>query len=418
MMCEKSKASSGYDIRLDTICSGFVPGQVYCRTHPRAGIVKGEKPSIVLTMSPLDLTGSDVFYALTGMSSEDGGRTWSPPVEQPSLGRRALHDGLMEVICDFTPGWHEASGKLLGIGHTVTYKGDEIIRTIRKTAYAVYDPKSRVWTDWREMAVPSSLFASGAGSTQRFDLENGDILLPVYYLKSAKEPGIDRQFCCSTVVRCRFDGEALQYIEHGTELTVPKGRGYAEPSLTRFGGGFFLTLRADDHGAVTRSADGLHFGEPKQWTWDDGSDVLTYNTQQHWVTHSDGLFLVYTRKTDNNDHIFRHRAPLFIAEVDPERLCLVRSSERVLVPERGARLCNFGVVNVNERETWVTVSEWMQNGGASGKEMHRRLLLTHTAEELAPFESAPHMSGLISLWGADNSVYAARIEWDLPNRFV
>jgi hypothetical protein len=144
--------------------------------------------------------------------------------------------------------------------------------------------------------------------------------------------------------------------------------------------------------------------------------VPTYNTQQHWVTHSDGLFLVYTRQADNNGHIFRHRAPLFIAEVDPERLCLIRASERILVPERGARLCNFGVVDVNERETWVTVAEWMQNGGIWGEEMRRLLLETYTGEELAPFESAPHMSGLIPLLGADNSVYAARILWDTPNR--
>lgn len=261
MKREEAKASPGYTIRLDTICSGFLSGQRLCHTDPRAGIVKGEKPSIVWTLSPLDLSGSDVFYAITGMSSEDGGRTWSPPAEQLPLGRRALHDGLVEAICGFTPAWHEASGKLLGTGHTVTY------------------------------------------------------------------------------------------------------------------------------------------------------------TQQHWVTHSDGLFLVYTRETEDNAHVFRHRAPLFIAEVDPERLCLIRSSERVLVPERGARLCNFGVVNVNERETWVTVAEWMQNGGVSGKEMRRRLLLTHTPEELALFESAPHMSGLVALWGADNSVYAARIVWDVPNRY-
>ncbi|TNJ67791.1 exo-alpha-sialidase [Paenibacillus hemerocallicola] len=407
-----------YDIRLDKISSGFVPGQDYCWTHPRAGIVKGEKPSVVVTMSPLKLTGSDVFFALNETRSDEMGKTWSYPAEQPALGRHALSDGLEEVISDFTPAWHEASGKLLGIGHTVTYKGNHIYRPIRKTVYAVYDAGSRSWTEWREMAMPSTFFTSGAGSTQRFDLENGDILLPIYFSKSVEDLSNGRHFNYSTVVRCRFDGESLRYIEHGSELTVHRHRGYVEPSLTRFRGQFFLTLRADDHGAVARSADGLHFGEPKAWTWDDGSEVLTYNTQQHWVTHSDGLFLVYTRKADNNDHIFRHRAPLFIAEVDPERLCLIRASERVLVPERGARLCNFGVVDVNERETWVTVAEWMQNGGVWGEEMRRLLLETYTGEELAPLESAPHMSGLITLMGADNSVFAARILWKTPNRSV
>lgn len=97
--------------------------------------------------------------------------------------------------------------------------------------------------------------------------------------------------------------------------------------------------------------------------WDDGADLGNYNTQQHWVTHSNGLFLVYTRKGAHNDHVFRHRAPLFIAQVDPEKLCVVRSTERVLVPERGARLGNFGVAEVSENETWVTVAEWMQTWG-------------------------------------------------------
>ncbi|TMV48979.1 exo-alpha-sialidase [Paenibacillus mesophilus] len=410
--------SPGYDIRLDTISSGFVPGQELCWTHPRAGIVKGEKTSVVMTLSPLNLTGSDVFYALNVTRSDDMGKTWTSPAEQPALGRHTLGEGLEEVISDFTPAWHEATGKLLGIGHTVTYRGNHIYRPIRKTGYAVYDADRQSWTDWREMAMPPTFYTSGAGSTQRFDLENGDILLPIYFSKSAEDVSGGRHFNYSTVVRCRFDGERLRYIEHGTELTVLRDRGYVEPSLTRFRGQFYLTLRADDHGAVARSADGLQFGEPKGWTWDDGSEVPTYNTQQHWVTHSEGLFLIYTRKAGNNDHIFRHRAPLFIAEVDPERLCLIRASERVLVPERGARLCNFGVVNVNERETWVTVAEWMQNGGVWGEEMRRLLLESYTEQELAPLGSAPHMSGLITLMGADNSVYAARIIWDIPNGSV
>jgi hypothetical protein len=49
-----------------------------------------------------------------------------------------------------------------------------------------------------------------------------------------------------------------------------------------------------------------------------------------------------------------------MAEVDPERLCVVRSTERPVVPERGARLGNFGTTQVSGSEGWVVVSEWMQ----------------------------------------------------------
>ncbi len=83
--------------------------------------------------------------------------------------------------------------------------------------------------------------------------------------------------------------------------------------------------------------------------------------------------------------MFRHRAPLFIARVDPVRLCVIRETEKVLVPERGARLGNFGVTDVSEHETWVTVSEWMQPKG-------------------------------VEKYGSDGSVFVARILWDSPNQ--
>ncbi len=72
------------------------------------------------------------------------------------------------------------------------------------------------------------------------------------------------------------------------------------------------------------------------------------------------LFLVYTRRGLNNDHVFRHRAPLIMAEFDEENLCLIKESEMIIVPERGARLGNFGVTPVSDSESWVIVSEWMQ----------------------------------------------------------
>jgi hypothetical protein len=100
---------------------------------------------------------------------------------------------------------------------------------------------------------------------------------------------------------------------------------------------------------------------------------------------------VYTRTGANNDHVFRHRAPIFIAQVDPQRLCVLRATERVLIPERGARLGNFGVTDVSENETWVTDAEWMQ---------------TWPPHYIIPPDNP---------YGADNSVYAARILWSKPN---
>ena len=372
---QKAFATVDYDIQLDTIRAGF--DKKMCWVHPRAGTIPGETPIVVLTMQKLLLSGSDVFYALNEMRTDDLGGSWSGPVEHETLGRRQEDEGIVSVICDFTPMWHEKTGTLLGTGHVARYKGNHLAGDYeRQTAYSWYDPDARTWAPWRTVDMPDDpkFHSSGAGSTQRVDFPNGDILLPFYF----RAKGV--KTASSAVMRCRFDGETLKYVEHGDELTIDVPRGMGEPSLAQFGGKFFLTLRNDVKGYVTSGPDGLHFDEPKPWTFDDGEELGSYNTQQHWVTHGDALFLVFTRRDPNHDHVFRHRAPLRIAQVDPEALCVVRSTERILVPEQGARLGNFAVTRVSDRETWVTVAEWMQPVGCEK-------------------------------YGSDNRVYAARIMW-------
>ena len=377
-----------YKIRLDVLRSGC-DGET-CWVHARAGAVPGSPPSVVLTMQRLLLAGSDVFFALNEMRSDDLGKTWTGPVEHgQSLGRRTESDGATVVPCDFWPKWHARSGRLLGTGQTARYRNNKLIdNRKRETCYSVYDPAARSWTPWTALDMPDDpkFYSAGAGCVQRVDLPGGDILLPIYFRGSGEK------FTRVSVLRCSFDGARLAMIEQGNQLAVDADRGLAEPSLARFGGRFYLTLRHDRAGYVATSQDGLHFGPVQTWRWDDGTDLGNYNTQQHWVTRADGLFLVYTRKGAGNDHVFRHRAPLFIAQVDPEKLCVIRATERILVPERGARLGNFGVTDVSDRETWVTVTEWMQTWGP---------------KVIIPIDNPR---------GANNSVYAARILWEKPNR--
>lgn len=393
---EKSVASKSspvdFTVKLDVISRGYDGKR--CWVHPRAGAIPagklGENPVVVLTMQQLLLTGSDVFFALNEMRTDDLGQTWSGPTEHAAtLGRRNEPNGVVVATCDFTPKWHARSGKLLGTGHTVRYKNDRVMENRdRETSYAVYDPKSREWTPWEVLEMPDRMKfqSAGAGSVQRVDLPGGDILLPIYF----KNP--QQKTYRTTVLRCSFDGAKLTYQEHGNELDLNIGRGLYEPSLTRYQDRYYITLRNDSAGYVAASSDGLTFDAPRKWLWDDGSELGNYNTQQHWVTHSDALFLVYTRKGANNDHVFRHRAPLFIAQVDPQKLRVIRSTERVLVPERGARLGNFAVTEVSANETWVTVAEWMQTKGPN---------------VVIPPDNK---------YGADNSVYVARIRWSKPNR--
>lgn len=388
-----------YDVDLTVATQGF--DAKFCWVHARAGAIpadpdSGEDPAVVMTLQKLQLSGSDIFYALNEMRTTDGGKTWSEPKEHASFKRIPFEwkekTDLEITVCDFWPSWHAKSQQLLGTGHTVVYENNRVMHTRpRGTAYAIYEPDTHTWSPWKTIEMPDDpkFENSGSGCVQRFDLPNGDILLPTYF----KAP--DTQQYSTTVMRCRLDGKTLKYVEHGSELTVPVKRGFPEPSLTSFDGRFFLTLRNDEDGYVAVSDDGLNYSKPVKWHFDDGEILGNYNTQTHWVSHSDALFLVYTRRGADNDHVFRHRAPLFIARVDPDKLQVIRDSERVLVPEKGARMGNFGVTAISEDETWVTVTEWMQ---APGPNYH---------------DPAPLIAR-----GADNRVWVAKILWKTPNRQV
>lgn len=383
--------SADFDIQLDTVRSGF--DRKTCWVHPRLGVIPGDPPAVVMTMQKLLLTGSDVFYALNEMRTDDLGETWSGPTpHEESLGRREEAGGVVVAACDFTPKWHAGTGKLLGIGQSVRYRNNRVMRVRRReTVYSVYDERERSWSPWKALQLPDEekFHNAGSGSAQRFDLPGGDILLPLYFKKPE-----DKAYSI-TVLRCSFDGRRLKYLEHGSEHSVPIDRGLCEPSITFFRGRYYLTIRNDRAGYVSSGTDGLHFETPRKWSFDDGEELGSYNTQQHWVTHSDGLYLVYTRQGADNDHVFRHRAPLFIARVDARELRVLRRTERVLVPERGARLGNFAVADVSRNETWVTVAEWMQTKGPD-----------------------PHDFRIPMKYGSDNAVFAARIRWKRPNELV
>ncbi|PHQ34514.1 exo-alpha-sialidase [Rhodopirellula bahusiensis] len=389
-----------YSVSLEVAHQGFDGKE--CWVHARVGAIPGDdgEPTAVMTTQKLLLSGSDVFYRLHESRKPAGADAWSElsPIDSfsrqkvqgdvtPRGGEAApelLKEGDETTVCDFVPQWHAASQRLLGIGQTVWYRNNRVMHVRpRGIAYAVVDPKDQQWNDWKVVELPDEprFRNAGSGSAQRVDLPGGDVLVPVY----CKEP--DRKQFSTLIVCCRFDGETLHYIEHGNAMTIPVERGMAEPSLTHFDGRFYMTIRNDQHGYVATSDDGLHFDEPRSWRFDDGEDLGSYNTQQHWVTHSNGLFLVYTRRGANNDHVFRNRAPLFIAQVDPQKLCVIRSTERVLVPEHGARLGNFGVTRVSQDETWVSVTEWMQPAGV---EKH----------------------------GSDNRIFIAKLKWSQPNELA
>ena len=157
-------------------------------------------------------------------------------------------------------------------------------------------------------------------------------------------------------------------------------RGLGEPSLAKLGTKYYLTFRSDESGFVSESDDGLSFSVPRPWTWDGKVSIGNRNTQQHWVKLGNALFLAYTREGAGNDHVFRHRAPIFLAQFDPVRLCLLKETERTLVPELGTRLGNFCVTDAGD-EQWLVTAEWMQPRGCERYGSDNSLWLVRMKED-------------------------------------
>ncbi|MBL9201452.1 MAG: exo-alpha-sialidase [Opitutaceae bacterium] len=329
-------------------------------TQSRAALIPGERPRVILTTQETDPTGAHGYKDMFVVETTDLGRTWSAPRAIPSLRRARMPEGHDFVIGDVCPQWHAATGVVLATGKTFGFRGGTTEdRGLERVSYSAYDPRADAWGPLRLVELPAAdhegrpFLEPNAGCHQRVDLPNGEILLPIRY---RKDSGV--RHYTTIVARCRFDGTILRYVEHGSEFLIPRDRGLYEPSVAAFGGRYFLTMRADHSAFVARGRDGLNYEPFREWRFDDGAVLGSHNTQQHWLARGTTLYLLYTRRGANNDHVMRHRAPLFIAEVDPERLVVRRATERIVFPEENADLgAGFAPLTISDREVWVVTSE-------------------------------------------------------------
>lgn len=373
------------EVRLEVIHQELSPEFMWF--HPRAAAAPGAGrnglPAVILTLQK-HLVADDHYSGLYYMRTDDLGQTWKGPIEIPELAWVQQPDGTNFAVCDVTPGYHPQTGKVLAIGASIYYdrQGRQLWDRPTGTAYAIYDPKTDRWLSrWLPLEVPEKFKFFARNACSQWLVEpDGSLLVPVYY-----GPRVDLPSSV-TVFRCRFDGQKLTYQEHGDEMHLKEVRGLCEPSIIRCGGWYYLTIRNDLRGYVTRSKDGLHWEPIRPWQFDDGSELGSYNTQQHWVSCADQLYLVYTRRGAQNDHIPRHRAPLFIGRVDTEKLCVVRATEKVVLPEWGAMLGNFGAAQITDHEWWVTDGEYV-------------------FPERTANRTRPHPRG------ADGSVLLGRLRW-------
>ncbi|MDO5554404.1 MAG: exo-alpha-sialidase [Planctomycetia bacterium] len=360
----------GFKVDPTEVKSGY--DRIKCWTQAGAGIIPDY--GAILTAQKALIAKSDDYFTINRAVSRDNGVTWTEFVPQASFERQIDDRGWEYVPADSAPKWHAASKKLLTMGQRIWYKGEEIWREkVDKEAteqdprgyvssnswYGVYDTETESFGTIKYLRVPkeSAAVTGRFGCAQRWDLPDGDILIPVY----ANDP--EYKGCYQIIVmRCSFDGNELVYKEEGTPVRLNIPRGFAEPQLVGYKGKFYLSLRNDIKAYLAVSDDGMTFSNPVPWTWKEtGEEIGSYNTQQHWARVGDQLLLVYTRRGANNDHIIRNRAPLFVAVFCPESMALVKATEQIAVPERGAPLGNFGVTQVSDKEAWVIVAEDMQS---------------------------------------------------------
>lgn len=324
------------------------------------------RPAPTALMLMAEITGSDYFGPVMQTESTDWGKSWSGPTPVPGLGRRELNDGqgTQITVCDMVPEWHAKTGTVLAMGHDVYYRSRKLIKPQppRKSVYLVrkadgsWGPlKNLEWND------PRGAFIYTCNCAQRVTFRDGDVLVPL-------SVGAHSDSRSALTVRCSFDGENLTVKQTSNELKSKAGRGFLEPSLTEFGGRYWMTLRAEDnHGHVTVSDDGLSWAEPVAWEFDDGTPIAMSTTQQRWMTHESALYLVYTRKDATNVGVARWRAPLYAALVDPTTKRLIRATERVVLPLVGdgvkngknvPHYGNFHVTRASPNESWITVGDY------------------------------------------------------------
>jgi hypothetical protein len=307
-----------------------------------------------------------VFSPAQAMPGELGMHQWRQTWlrrRMPTNLQRRYEAGGYEYVPSLPWGWHQTSNTGLAVGGVVRHRNGQLDDHVRHLAiaYATYNPRRERFTRWDSFQIEVDGEPKPSISPcQALELPGGDVLLPFSVVRDFD--GWNSVRWVGTV-RCSFNGRKLVPEEVGNLQTHAVPRGFVEPSIAACGKGFLMTLRAQDgHGHVASSGNGLQWGEPRPWCWDDGTPIPMDQTMTKFLSHSDGLYLVYTRISPEGEGVFRYRAPLYMARVDARKHALIRNTERVVFPSRGYPMGNFRVYTVSPAESWITVPEWDRTG--------------------------------------------------------
>ena len=320
-----------------------------------------------------EISGADYYGEPAFSISGCGMENFSVPQKIPAFINRKRQEHLIEGVADIRP-FDLGNGHTAVLGCTTFYcdKGNaEWERSAGKTVpqnepVVCFLRPDGNWSELFYLDVDGLTAGYRTACSQITATPDGCWIIPFY----AEIPGKTCEiFGCKSVCFCaitakyRFDGEKFVFLEKGNVLENPVGRGFCEPSVMLSNREeYFLTLRAEDgHGYAAHSSDGLNWSTPVAWHWSDGSEIEMSSTQQHYVKLGNKIFLVYTRKDEGNQHIFRFRAPLFIAEADPFCGILKRETEQIVFDRQQkngeeAWFGNFHVTQLSGERAWIADS--------------------------------------------------------------
>lgn len=320
----------------------------------------------LMTMGKRSLTGTDATFGMGFMTSTDDGATWSALTELPYV-RRMMPNGYMGIMTSAVPVYHPQTGKVIVFGNIVCYNSSGAIAGTRYPAYTVYDPATNAWDE--DFTVLTDYETYNPTGAYPFVQPDGSILWPMML------NGVQ-------IATANFDGSSLSIAGMGP-LVANSGTG-GEAHLTYYDGHYYLAIRDATANRVAVSTDGVNFSSAVNLKWEDGTSVQSADTQMRWVTHSGGLFLVYTRVDPSNTGIFRNRAPLWMSEFNTSTLRLVKSSEQIVMPISPGLddLGNFGAAPASRNTYLVTSSEFKRTSASK------------------------------------NRIYVTRIAWSVPNDTV
>ncbi len=346
-----------------------------CKVHP---ITMTDGKTVVMIHTMLLLSGDDVFYDHYVSVSCDGGRSFDEPT--PLTGMDTVQDGIRTHVNINSLYYNRKLDKWFVFACRLYYAGDgePLLKNggaYSAPVYTTFDLKTRDWdTNIRDIPMPFSCISSCPHGQVMEDAE-GRMLLS-FYVRGEDQLKFD-----AMTGLYAWGQDGLQLLRTGEPISGEgHARGLAEPSVAKLDGKYCMTIRSDEVGLLSESEDGYTFTTPEPWKWDDGSVLENYNTMQRWLRFGDCLWLAYTRKDRLNGHVFRHRAPIYAARFDAERKCLIRETEKILVPELGARLGNFYMCDLSEREVLLATAEWMQPEGCEAYGSDNSIWLVHVKE--------------------------------------